>query len=339
LKKILKSIFKLNSAKPLVEKSKLAINIQNEPKYFYKSYGSLNPDKLFYIIQRSPGAGFFSNLLFVLNHIACAEKIDAIPVIDNKNFPNLYNQTDDNSWEYYFKPLNNYTLEEVYFSKNVIITDFAWPKCFPTSLTNNNLLDIYKRYIHIKDDIIEDFNTYYNNNFKNKLIIGVHFRGKEQRIAASHPFPPTFKQIFEIIKYLNQILKFDSIFIITENSYNLNKFINKFNKKLIYYNSSRSSSNVYNLNPRNSHRYLLGREILIETLLLSKCDYIICGDSNVSEFAKLLSKNKNKIYQINNGINSDNGFISKFLWYIKCVLPCSFGGFENNILNKINLNE
>ena len=93
---------------------------------------------------------------------------------------------------------------------------------------------------------------------------------------------------------------------------------------------------IYNLNPRNNHRYLLGKEILIEAILLSRCQIVLCGDSNVSEFSKLVSnKELVKFYQINNGYNSDNKIISKILWYIKLILPKSLGGFDNNFFKQI----
>ena len=54
----------------------LSQNIVNNHKnlQFY-SLGNKNPKKIFYIIQRKKGGGLFSNLLFVLNHLAICEKL------------------------------------------------------------------------------------------------------------------------------------------------------------------------------------------------------------------------------------------------------------------------
>lgn len=337
MKKLLKNILRINNAKPLVQKSIFANEIHTNPKFYYKTFGNLHPDLLFYVIQRSPGAGFFSNFIFVLNHIEYAEKIGAIPIIDFKNFPNLYNESNDNSWEYYFKPLNHFNLNEIYNSKNVLISDSSWPKLFPTSITNETIiLKIYKKYIKIDEQLINECENFFDYNFFNKKILGIHYRGKEQRIAASHPFPPTFKQIDNFIKFNQKNKTFDLIFIVTENLKNLNQFKKKYSKYLLFYDSARAKSNIYNLNPRNNHRYLLGKEILIEAILLSRCQIVLCGDSNVSEFSKLVSnKELVKFYQINNGYNSHNKIISKILWYIKLVLPKSLGGFDNNFFKQI----
>ena len=46
----------------------------NDCTYSLESGGSKNKNKIFYVIQRSPGAGLFSNLIFVLNHLKISEK-------------------------------------------------------------------------------------------------------------------------------------------------------------------------------------------------------------------------------------------------------------------------
>ena len=51
----------------------------------------------------------------------------------------------------------------------------------------------------------------------------------------------------------------------------------------------------FDIYPRKNHRYLLGEEILIESLLLSKCDGLTYIKSNVISAAIEFSKKKNKI--------------------------------------------
>ena len=120
MKNFLKKIMYQRFYKPILKKK---INLPKK-KFFFKSYGDLNPDKIFYVIQRSPGFGLFSNLSFVLNHIKIAKNSGFIPVVDMENFPTIYNEKERifntlNSWEYYFDPLSNFTLEEVYKSKSL----------------------------------------------------------------------------------------------------------------------------------------------------------------------------------------------------------------------------
>ena len=40
----------------------------------FSKFGIKNKNKTFYIIKRTPGAGLFSNVIFVLNHLLIAKK-------------------------------------------------------------------------------------------------------------------------------------------------------------------------------------------------------------------------------------------------------------------------
>ena len=121
---LIKRFFSDHIAKPLFEQK---INLNKNPKYDFFSFGNNNSSKIFYVIRRSPGAGLFSNLIFVINHLVIAEKHNFIPVIDMQNYPTIYNENKiikhtKNSWLYYFEPVSKYSLREVYRSKNVILS-------------------------------------------------------------------------------------------------------------------------------------------------------------------------------------------------------------------------
>ena len=103
----------------------------------------------------------------------------------------------------------------------------------------------------------------------------------------------------------------------------------KFSNKIIHIKCCyRSNKNdAFEIYPRDRHRYKLGREALLETLLLSKCDHFIYLCSNVSSAAISFNLNTDqKRIEIKNGINSKNILIAQFLWYLKSMLPKSFGG-------------
>lgn len=60
--------------KSIIEKKDVLENSVTKDLVFRISkFGNENPDKIFYVIKRFPGAGLFSNLTFVLNHLKIAE--------------------------------------------------------------------------------------------------------------------------------------------------------------------------------------------------------------------------------------------------------------------------
>ena len=71
LKNIIKKKITIQSPPTLdnLEKNEIYIKYHNRKNTSFFSFGKKNPDKIFYIIKKTPGAGLFSNVLFVLNHL------------------------------------------------------------------------------------------------------------------------------------------------------------------------------------------------------------------------------------------------------------------------------
>jgi hypothetical protein len=316
-------------------------DVRKFPMGYYKTFGDKNPDKTFYVIWLdNKGAGLFSNVSSVLCHIKIALDAGMIPVVDFQNFQTHYNEKNPihgttNAWEYYFKPVSNYTLNEVYKSKNVFFCSGMYPVWMGYNMTEiEGISEIYKKYIflqpHIEELVRENLKKF---NFHNKTL-GVHFRGQDMKYAPGHPFPPTEKQMLDNTDELLKKYNLEKIFVVTIIQEYNDLFIEKYGGKVVYTDSFRMSTqkkNVFNTHPRDNHFYLLGLEILIDAFLLSKCDGILCGDSNITEFVKFINPDFQFVYQIDNGFNSQNSLVARHLFSIKKMLPSSFGGLSNKV--------
>lgn len=314
-------------------------DLEKLPVGYFKSFGNKNPDKVFYVIWRKDmGSGFFSNFSHILCHLKIADMAGMIPVVDFMNYKTLYNEKHpvnetENAWEYYYKKVSEYSLDEVYQSKNVFFCSGSYPAFMSFSITNIPGLyqDVYRKYVCLNHHIEEVLLDYYK--LFSCRVLGVHFRGQEQQLAVGHSFPPTERQM---IKYTRDIIEkydIDKIFVVTEEKSYLDLFISKFGSKVIFTNNFRTySDNAYNMEPREKHRYLLGLEVLIDAHLLSMCSGILCGDSNVSEFARFANNNKYEfVYKIYNGINSSNWLVARYLYRIKKLLPRDWGGLADEV--------
>ena len=309
-------------------------NILEKLNLQQRSFGKLNQDKIFYVIKRTPGAGMFSNITFVLNHLKICEKYGFIPVIDMQNFLTIYNERKKikknlNAWNYYFKNLNNYSLNEVYNSKNVLITNDKFFHFFSYNIEKDlELIKLLNSKIVINKYMKTCFEKL-SKKFINKKILGIHFRGTSYKRSAGHPLPATINQMYKMTEKLLEENDIDNIFLVTEEQNYLNFFKKKYGNKLIYLKSSyRSNKNdAFKIYPRNLHRYKLGREAIIETMLLSSCEYFVYLCSNISSASIAYNIKKNqKRFEIKNGFNSKNIIFSQFKWYIKKILPSKFGG-------------
>ena len=92
------------------------------------SFGKCNPERLFYVI-RSPKSelGLFGLYNYVVGELREAERLKAEPVVDWQYYPNDYlleneNVGKVNAWEYFFRPVSDVSLKEVYCSKHVIMS-------------------------------------------------------------------------------------------------------------------------------------------------------------------------------------------------------------------------
>jgi hypothetical protein len=341
LKKLLRQLLKpilTNTGPKLYLKKKISLKIPILNNITLKSFGIKNKEKIFYVIRRSPGAGLFSNVTFVLNHLKIAEKFKFTPVVDMENFPSIYNEKKAiygslNSWNYYFKSINQYTLKEVYESKNVIFTDNFFAKAMLTSYdmsAKKEFSTIIKKYIFIKSNIQNEINFYKKKYFrKSDKVLGVHFRGTTYKVARGHAFPIPKKLMIKNIDNLIKKFNYNKIFIVTEEENYLDHLKEHYKEKLIFLDFFRTSKkDAFFCYPRQNHRYKLGKEILIETFLLSCCTGMTFVKSNVSSAAIAFSKKKQNLHPLFIGYNSRNKYIAKWKWYFIKMLPSWMGGFK-----------
>jgi len=286
-------------------------NLKNlyKPQKLYE-FGKKNKNKTFYIIKKDFNSnGLFSNLTFVLDHINYSNNKKIIPVVDMENYHTVYNEKrkifgTNNSWNYYFLPLNKYLLDDVYQSKKVI---FSKNERITNKLVNKNpeLKKILIKDIKIKPQIIKSYKKIKLSCFKkHKSIMGVHVRGTLQRIVRGHSLPPHPKDFLNECKKIFKKTNSKKVFLVTEDKLYLNEFKKYFKNNLLYLNVPRSNPKFYEFhnfhftnNFRKYHKFNLGLETLIDCLLLSETKYNVFTDSNVWRISTLFSKKKQFNYQ------------------------------------------
>lgn len=332
---IIKNLFRAELIKPIVEENFfIKKNILVSNKLY--NLGKKNPNKTFYVIKKyfTP-SGFFSNLTFVLDHFQFALRKGYIPIVDMKNFITIYNEKkminkSYNAWEYYFNNLSKYKLDDVYKSKKVI---FSSDKRLNKILLdkNHNLKKIIKKLV-IKKNIKSEYRKLKNKIFKNNnKFLGVFVSGSLQKITRGHALPLPPKNFVYEVKKIFESNECDKILLVTEDNSYLQEFKKKFKNNLIYLNRPRSQINPFfshNIHfetySRKSHRYKLGKEILIDAMLLSNTPVFIGSISNVTRFVKIYSSLKQTTFDIETEINSHNRFFARWKWYLKLYFPLFF---------------
>ena len=309
-----------------------------------KSFGNKNPEKYFYVITGF-SAGMFSTLQYGIAHIRRAEMFGMIPVVDFKNFKSAYTSSNPvagelNTWNWFFENISDYSIDEVYKSRNVFFgAGYDWSMGYYFS--SHNFFEIYSKHIFLKEIIKAKINNYKEKlGFDGKRILGVQFRGWEMNTAPGHPFCPTIKQMF---KYTDEILKkynIDKIYLATEQQEYHDAFIKKYCDKILFtpYFMTKKGVNAYKIQPepRENHLYQCGVEIIINAFLLSECIGLLHCGTNVSTFAKFINNGKYEFeYFIFNGVNSNNPLLARYMYSIRKILPKSIGGLKNEVTIKL----
>ena len=310
-------------------------------------YGSLNPDKIIYIIRQTPGRGLLSLVSSVICHLHFTEGSGLIPVIDFKNYKTEYNDPEFdssdasgslNAWEYYFEPVSGISLDEAYHSEKVILSEFAYPKNYRDIITREpKVNDTGAKYIRIKPELAEEIESSYKRMLAGHKVLGVHFRGQDMKFMSNHFFPPSKKQMKYAIDIALKDVGFDRIFVVTEDADYLDYLEKVYGSMVVSMPHYRTSEpvNAYKIYPRPMHKYLLGKEVLIDTMLLARCQGLVSSISNVSEMARYFSQGRYEAdVVIDNGHNSSSKKIAKYLWKVRDLLPEGLGGFSLKAIGK-----
>lgn len=195
------------------------------------SFGEANPDKVFFVIK-SPIASMglvkvISFLLFFVSVIDSKKEMKVIPVLDTA-IPGDKNQFNDGKykdvWGLFFENVTEYSLEEVYNSKNVVIGREGKMGANPYLMYveyHSNVGPLMKKYLKLNKDV-----EGYCENIRKDLnipdgskVLGVIGRGTDFNnpgVAALHTLPLDPAGIVAKAKEYYEKGGYDIIFLATE---------------------------------------------------------------------------------------------------------------------------
>ena len=323
-----------------------SINKQ-EPQLFYMhratdAIGGLSRHP--YIIQqRAYGRGLLSLASSIVCHIHVAQRYALTPVVDLSLQANEYKDPEfesadekarTNPWDYYFQPVSSLSLQEAFASPLSLLSTLGFPAGYPHKMLISQvqeLRDIAESSLKPVDEIAKVVDETSEQLASDGPVLGVHFRGQEQKTMPYHPLSPTDEQVFGAIDLAIAQQGFKRIFLATEDLDYLELIQSRYGKLVFSmpHFRTRSPVNAYRINPRPMHRYLLGREVLTDTLLLSRCQGLVSSTSNVTEIARAINNGRFRLdLVIDNGLNVRNLHIARYLWSFKRFLPDRLGGFS-----------
>ena len=271
------------------------------------------------------GAGFFSNYFWVLGHIVFAKKLGYIPVVDMENYKTLYSEEDavdgvSNAWNYYFQNVDAVSLKDAYNSNRYVLCREKYLTKYAEKYSDTNyryptkrMIDYYKPYIQehmkIRTDLLQKFEREWKETVKeNGRSVGIHIRGTDMKNDLGHPMPADVESYVKDVKRLidsddsitHVYLATDEIDILEQ----FQKLLADSAVKIHFQDAFRVADIKGNKkvgihetqieNKRELHHYLMGLEVLRDAYFLSKCDYLICGHSNITNVVIMWNDGKYK---------------------------------------------
>lgn len=281
-------------------------------KQIILKFGEYNINKTIYVI-RLPDHGLYSIVHLAIHHLIYAKENSYIPVIDMKNYHSKFHKNfgKENIWEIFFEQVSNITLDEVYNSKNVIISepgyrnsnfDFEYKISLEKSKVNY-INQYFKNYIHYSSKaikFIEDKIEKSDIEFESTL--GVYSRGTDYHFAKGHARQPNLDELVISIEYFLRKYKIKYIFLVTEEDEKVEYFKRRFGS-LIHYNDRNRIKNydrhfsILDWSNESAEKFIESNyNYLYEIEILSKCEYFLCGTNNGSNAA--IEKNNLKYKEV-----------------------------------------
>ncbi len=278
----------------------------------------LNAEEIALTILDQEGGGLFAEIHKVISCLIHYEKQLVSVSVDwtNEFFP--YKKTaNENGWDLYFEPIKAPVSRSTAKDPEAICVDstsvhhelhdqcctapwIAYDQHLPyRKFVHEKLM----RYLHLKPDITEKCESYYQTSMKGYRCIGVH-----ARIARAHAwlvpghrlpgFEDYFKEIDKILKKNPDIPT--KIFVASDSHMGIEKFKARYGDMVIYIDAHRSQEEqdpctMYtngkflkehkDIWHKTKQGYFGGMTALLDCLLLSKCEYLIFTTSNLAFFA------------------------------------------------------
>lgn len=187
-------------------------------------------------------------------------------------------------WNYYFEPIKVGSRKNAKTRRlsNGIRHELAFNAI--SSISRQRAFELIQRYVHIKAPIQEKIDLFVHENFIDKFIIGVHYRGTDKSIEAPRvPYQKVHDELDKIITNLGKDINY-LIFVATDEQNFIDYIRLQYPLRVCCLDAIRSQDGKP-IHFNQSNPYRKGEEALIDCILLSKTHILVRTHSNVSASA------------------------------------------------------
>lgn len=232
------------------------------------------------VLTNSSDSGMFAVFGSVLGALNVYEKGNYPGIkIDLNSGRYLDVEMGANWWEYFFEPIvtGNAEAPHYTFTLNDYLSQLMGT-AYPAD--RHQAHKLIQKYVHLKPHIQQEIDAFVDTHFKGHYVIGVHHRGtdkiEEWPLVA---YEKTFLAVQKVIESKSENERTNvKIYVATDDQHFVEFIEEKYPGLVVYNDFSRSQDNTplhaYNANFYKSN-YQMGKEALLDCILLSKTDILI----------------------------------------------------------------
>lgn len=263
---------------------------------------------IYYIGEYGCSVGFFAEFLFTLIRLYFAAERGLIPYVYWGSECLYYEahgvDKEYNVFLYYFDPVSDvlsvdkaaYVLRATDYHIHDVQNCLNTHGYAATEEYMDALSDMIKRYVRYNNKTLDYLEKGYERLIGDKKSLAVHFRGTDYRRQYNNH--PVFVTIDQEIKEARRIFDsgyYEVIFLATDEQEAVKVFRKEFGDRLRVFDDTwradgGDESVAYSDSKRNNHHYLLGLEVLRDQYMLTRCDGLVCGISNLTLSARMMRK-------------------------------------------------
>lgn len=279
-----------------LEKSRdISDQINNKLKPFYCPLQQKH-NRGIYAVEINAKIGFFAQLNWCLCIFAHCERFDLRPSILLTS--PFYVRIKGESWlDYFFDSLALTEVDRkilgsgsIQYSRISDIGQMGLPFEYDSLMTLESANRLLGNQLRIKPEIQDYVESFVDEHFGHKVVLGIHYRGTDKKSEA--PSVPWEYVAKTIANYLEANPLVGALFVASDDGDFIEWIRSRFDQiDVVFHQDQERSRDGYAIHVRSGvgDNYIKGKEALVNSLLLSKCDALIRTASFLSAWSSIFN--------------------------------------------------
>lgn len=269
--------------------------VDNRLKPFYCPLQQKNNHGV-YAVNINARVGLFAQLSWYLYILEHCERFKLTPYVVLSS--PLYTLSRGENWfEYYFENVKLTEADRGNIERGLVkvssisdIEQLGLPLGSGVEMTIGHASRLFEKYVRIKDEIQDCVQSFVDKHFRQKTVLGIHYRGTDKKTEA--------KQVSweycaaTIANYLDSNPQVEGLFVSSDDGAFVEWIESEFKcVEVIYHDDKERSRDGKAIHVQASvgDNHVKGKEALVNCLLLSKCSALIRTASALSAWSSIFN--------------------------------------------------